>query len=97
MANGSQGWCTTTFTQAQLDGKKVFFTMPANNQYYTGHFHILAVNPAGQFQIEIDYARPVASGPPDVGMINIDQSWADQIAVNVDPSILADFIIHPLG
>jgi hypothetical protein len=96
MPNDSQGWCATTFTKADLDGKRVFFTMPSDNQYYTGNFHVLAQNSAGQLQIEIDYGRPLPDGTAVSGLITIDQSWVDQLALNPDPNISTEFIIHPL-
>lgn len=96
MPNNTNGWCTTSFTKAQLDGKAVFFTMPTNNEYYLGHFHVLAVNAAGQMQIEIDYGRPLPGGTFDVGTKIIDQPWMDHTEMNANPAIPADFIIRPL-
>jgi hypothetical protein len=96
MPNEQQGWCTTSFSKEELDGKKIFFTMPSDKEYYTGHMHVTAGNAGGQFQIEIDYGRPLADGTAVSNIMSIDQPWLDKLARNSDPNIIAEFIIHPL-
>lgn len=73
MANG-QGWVTSQFTKAQLQGQKIYFPLPPQNNMVIGVMNVQE-NSAGQLWIDIAYGGPNTPG----GQWTPDQAFVDKM------------------
>ena len=83
----NQQWLTCRFTKQQLDGQRIYFPLPPNNEMFFGQMHVTD-NGQGKIQIEITYGGPNSSGQIQDGTWIADQTFADRLQ---DPA----FVVAP--
>jgi len=57
--SGDDGWITSKFQKAQLDGMRVYFALPNKPQRLYGHLRVQQ-NKVGKLHVAIEYNDPVA-------------------------------------
>jgi hypothetical protein len=70
----NQGWVTSPFTKAQLQGQKIYFPLPPQNIMVIGVMNVQQ-NSAGQLWIDILYGGPNTPG----GQWTPDQAFVDKL------------------
>ena len=70
----NQGWVTSPFTKAQLQGQKIYFPLPPQNNMVIGIMNVQQ-NSSGQLWIDIAYGGPNTPG----GVWTPDQAFVDKL------------------
>ena len=74
----TNGWVTCRYTQEELDGQRIYFPLPPDNEMFFGQMHVTG-NDQDQIQIEITYGGPDSSGQIHNGTWIADQTFADHL------------------